>query len=381
MNTTMLEQRTDSTVLIVEDEAGPRDALQIVLRPFCRIVTAGNSRTALEALAATPVDLVTLDLRLPGRSGLDLLKDIRAVRPEAEIIVITGYGSLQSAMDVFRLGAAAYLLKPFNVVELAELAQQTISKKRRLDVLRDFLVRSGGTLGAEAGAEEAWAGLFERHRSAVATPADEGARTGRFSEYAQLFAELMEARHRDLLAHSCRVSYYAALMGNHLTLSPSERIALTVGAFLHDVGIVAIPRESDASPGATEDWDAEPFAEHPELGARMVLATRLGAEIGQIVQYHHEWFDGSRSPHGLRGDGIPLLARIVAVLDAMDAGTADRIEPAAYQVEALFDRLSREGGRRFDPDVVESVAAAVKVAGPSLFEQAATTRKAAVPVS
>ena len=134
------------TVLVVDDEAGPRDALKVILRPFFNIRLADNAKAALDILNELPIDLITLDQKLPDRQGIDLLQDIKHDYAETEVIIITGYGSLKSAMEGIRHGAAGYLLKPFNVTELITLINQTLEKKQRLDFIRQFL-HSLGALG------------------------------------------------------------------------------------------------------------------------------------------------------------------------------------------------------------------------------------------
>src|SRR5690348_1109163 len=109
------------TVLVVDDEAGPRDALKVILRPFFNIQAAESASAAIDVLNSHKIDLITLDQKLPDRQGIDLLQEIKHDHAEVEVIIITGYGSLKSAMDGIRHGAAGYLLKPFNVTELVSL--------------------------------------------------------------------------------------------------------------------------------------------------------------------------------------------------------------------------------------------------------------------
>lgn len=111
-------------ILIVEDEKGPQDALRVVLRPFCHLHIAATAESALQALREFAIDLVTLDLMLPDRNGLDLLKEMKQKRDDLAVIVITGYGSCQSAMTCLKHGAAGYLLKPFNCLDLLDLVSR-----------------------------------------------------------------------------------------------------------------------------------------------------------------------------------------------------------------------------------------------------------------
>ena len=141
--------RTKPTVLVVDDEAGPRDALKVILRPFFDIQSAESAKAAIDVLNSQPIDLITLDQKLPDRQGLDLLQDIKHDHADVEVIIITGYGSLKSAMEGIRHGAAGYLLKPFNVTELITLVNQTLEKKQRLDYLRSFLNTKPSLWGSE----------------------------------------------------------------------------------------------------------------------------------------------------------------------------------------------------------------------------------------
>ena len=142
-----LEQRTidqKPTVLIVDDEAAPRAALTQILKQNFNILTADNGSHALAVINDHGVDLMTLDLKLPDSSGSDILKEIKRTHREIEVIMVTAYGTLQSAMDFVRHGAAGFLLKPFNASELLSISLQTSHKKQRLDMLRRALAVGKG---------------------------------------------------------------------------------------------------------------------------------------------------------------------------------------------------------------------------------------------
>ena len=151
MNVSVTQESTKNkpTLLVIDDEAGPRDALKVILRPFFNVETAGSGSAAIRLLNSQRIDLITLDQKLPDRQGLDLLQDIKRHHADVEVIIITGYGSLKSAMEGIRHGAAGYLLKPFNVTELLSLVKQTIEKKQRLDFLRHFIATTTGLWGSE----------------------------------------------------------------------------------------------------------------------------------------------------------------------------------------------------------------------------------------
>ena len=355
------------SILIVEDEPGPRDALAIILRPFFTLYTADNAHAAMRILKKERIDLVTLDLKLPDRQGMDLLQDIKLEREDVEVIIITGYGSLKSAMDGIRYGAAVYLLKPFNVAELIALIQQTLEKKDRLDHLRHFLKSPGDKWGTETDAGTTWKLLQRDYRSLGQTKWGPDQRFASYAELAPLLSDLMQAKDRDLFYHASRVSDYSDLLGKRLNLSEAERNILAFGAFLHDIGKVPAEDRLLHKTGKLDAREQEASKHHPEIGARMVHPMNLPAEVSQIISYHHEWYDGSGYPAGLQGQGIPLFARIVCLTQEFDHLMTDHHTSPPLSLEEAVAEVRRQAGTRFDPTLAE------------LFTRVVLETKAALP--
>ena len=126
------------SVLIVEDEPGPALALKMILKPYYQVYSAENGEAALEILKTTPIDVVTLDLRMPGLSGMPLLARIKELDETTEVIIITGYGSLETAVESINLSVFAYVAKPFDVLEVLETAKRALHKRRNLQRLRNI---------------------------------------------------------------------------------------------------------------------------------------------------------------------------------------------------------------------------------------------------
>lgn len=126
----MITQQAKATILIVDDEAGPREALRFVLNPHYNVYAVGNMEVALEVLNKHKIDLVTLDLKLPGRQGLDLLNEIKREREDLDVIIITGYFGQALSEKALEKGAAAYLMKPFNSADLLNIVDRTLKAKR-----------------------------------------------------------------------------------------------------------------------------------------------------------------------------------------------------------------------------------------------------------
>jgi putative nucleotidyltransferase with HDIG domain len=337
------------TVLVIDDEAGPRDALKVILRPFFNIQSAASAGAAIDVLNHQQIDLITLDQKLPDRQGLDLLQEIKQDHADIEVIIITGYGSLKSAMEGIRHGAAGYLLKPFNVTELITLVNQTLEKKQRLDYLRRFLQTSTGLWGSEADCAQAWSEMqsgydaIGKSTGYTASPGDEASRL------LPMFSDLLEAKDRQLLNHCSRVSFYATLLGNRTNLSVDEQKSLAFGAFLHDIGKVGKEPYRFADDEIVATDHTHELRRHPEIGAKLIAPLGLPAAAGQIITYHHERWDGSGYPYGLKGEGIPLLARIVCLAQTLDHLTAELPERTAMSIDDASTFMSARSGTFFDP--------------------------------
>jgi putative nucleotidyltransferase with HDIG domain len=355
------------TVLVIDDEAGPRDALKVILRPFFNIQSAESAQAAIDVLNRQPIDLITLDQKLPDRQGLDLLQEIKQDHADIEVIIITGYGSLKSAMEGIRHGAAGYLLKPFNVTELITLVNQTLEKKQRLDYLRRYLETSTGLWGSEPECAQAWREL----RAGYETIGKAGGPTlpwgDETADLLPMLSDLLEAKDRQLLNHCSRVSFYATLLANRTNLTVDEQKSLALGAFLHDIGKIGKGPYRFADDEIVATDCSNELRAHPEIGARMVIPLGLPAAAGQIIAYHHERWDGSGYPHGLKGDGIPILARIVCLAQAFDHLTAELPDRIALSIDDASRFLMERAGTYFDPELT------------ALFVQVVQECKASLP--
>src|SRR4029078_4690738 len=206
------------TVLIVDDEAAPRAALTQILKQEFNILTAENGSHALALINDHGVDLITLDLKLPDTSGSEILKEIKRTHREIEIIMVTAYGSLQSAMDCIRHGAAGFLLKPFNASELLDISLQSAQKKLRLDQLRPLLANSTMLWDPEPACSGAWRTLINDY-TAMNGKGPLSSNGDQISPLVPLISDLLETKDRYLLNHGSRVSFYATLTAHRLSLS------------------------------------------------------------------------------------------------------------------------------------------------------------------
>ncbi len=349
MASSLVPDTTDfkPTVLIVDDEAAPRAALKQILGKDFHILTAENARAALAVLDEHGVDLVTLDLKLPDRSGSDLLHDIKRTHAEIEVIMVTAYGSLQSAMDCIRHGAAGFLVKPFNASELLAISLQTAQKKLRLDQLRPVVTNSTPLWGPEPACTKAWHALvadystMTRARSLSASQSDET------SLLIPLISDLIEAKDRHLLNHGNRVSFSATLVADRLNLPIAEQQSLALGALVHDLDLLSIPD------GHVLNRESDPQTHRPDLGARMGRAIGLSADAVQIIALHHERWDGTGYPFGLREERTPLLARIVGIAQVFDDLTGEKPQRTFLPINEALQQIEQQAGTAFDPTLTE----------------------------
>ena len=358
---------TKPTILIVDDEAGPRDAVKVILRPFFNIRSAETASSAITILNTQSIDLIVLDQKLPDRQGMDLLQDIKHTYADIEVIIITGHGSVESAMEGIRHGAAGYLLKPFNVTELVTLVNQTLEKKRRLNCIRGFLRSSSALWGSDQESAQAWQRLTVGYQALLHPPQGSTINQEGDNDILRLLSEVLESTNRQLLNRSSRVSFYATLMGTRLNLSGDAQQALVLGAFLHDIGKAHLGGDGLSNDQGASSGEDVLQAQHPEKGARFIRSAGLSADICQIVLHHHERWDGQGFPHGLSKDEIPFLARIVSIAQAFDHGMMDLQGRPPQTVDQTLCEIARESHAQFDPMLLD------------LFTEVLSTCKVPIP--
>ncbi len=359
-----LEAPERARILVVDDERGPRESLRMILSGSYDVATAESGAEALDLLRTTPIDLVTVDLNMPGMKGDELMRTIRAEFPQTEIIIITGCGSVETAVEGIRHGVFDYLTKPFDVVQVSASVERALERRQSRTRMIAFLEGISRVLGRnrppEIVLEELGASSLaqERLRQVLEEPAmGPESRNGRAggpstTEFLEVLAETIESRDLFMRGHARRVAYYADLLSAALCLSREERRNVRTAAFLHDIGKVGAP--SDVLQGVVlpEPDRLDAVRTHADIGERLLRPLGLDAPIAQYVRHHHERYDAEGYPDGLHGDAIPLASRIIAICDAFDAMTCDRPYRRARTRDEALVELRREAGYQFDPNLV-----------------------------
>lgn len=360
-----------ATVLVVDDERGPRESLRMILSPAYRVLAVGSGTEAVEALRATPVDVVTLDLAMPGLRGSELMRKLRGEFPDVELIVITGQGSIESATEGIRWGVADYLQKPFDVMQVATSVQRALARRRGRTRLVHFLEELGDLVGRDADVRsilervEGSADLRGRLGELLARQVPDVAPADTFDHdrvlpFFEALAQTVEGPDPYRRGHGRRVAFFATLLADRLGLSGDQKRAIRVAAFLHDVGKVGVPADLLARRGELSEMERRTVERHAEIGGRLLEPLGLGGDVVAAVRYHHERWDGCGYPEGLAGEAIPLGARIVQVVDAFDAMTSDRPWRRARTQGAALAELRLEAGRQFDPALAKELTSLVE---------------------
>ncbi len=354
-----------TSILIVDDERGPRESLRMILSSGYRVLMAEDGTSALEILRTQQIDLVTVDLKMPGMNGEELIRTVRAELPQVELIVITGCRSIDSAVEGIRHGVFDYLSKPFDVVQVLASVERAMERRQSRRRMISFLENISRILGTQCDSPtvlaelEASALAQQRLRKLLEEPilgsGSSSIQTGepRSIEFLEVLAETIESRDLFMRGHARRVAFYADLFADRLLLSREAREHVRIAGFLHDIGKVGIGSELLAGQVIRESEREETTHSHPTIGERLLQPLGLAGPIAITVRHHHERYDGKGYPDGLKGEEIPLAARIIAIVDAFDSMTCEGLYHSARSREDALAELRREAGGQFDPTLVE----------------------------
>lgn len=284
-------------LLVVDDDEGVRGLLARLLRVTGHSVAeAGSAEEASEILERSAPDLILLDLQLPGKSGQEFLKEIRAdarfrLTP---VVMITGAGTQARKIEAIEAGATDFLAKPFSHVELAARVRSLLELKYATDALENA------------------------ERVIVA------------------LAQTIDARDSYTWGHSARVSVYAGLLGERIGMDEWSLAAVRRGSLFHDVGKIAVRDRALLKPGKLTAEEYAEIRRHPREGRDLLQNMKSLAYALDVVHHHHERMDGSGYPDGLSGESIPMAARVTAIADVFDALTSARVYRGALsRAEAL----------------------------------------------
>lgn len=325
-------------ILIADDELEVGSVLFDLLSGNYECETVNSAEQALERLLVCNYDLVISDIMMKGMSGLELVPRVLALAPDTVVILISGMQTIESAIEALRVGAFDYIMKPFDLrhveaaVERALEHRDLIVAKRHYENFLEKLVEE-----RTAQLDRALVSLEESYRATL-----------------RALVMALEMRDSETRGHSERVVNFSLRLGRELGLSEEEMRALEFGALLHDIGKIGIPDAILRKPGQLTEEEWQRMREHPRLGQQMLSGIKFLEGAACVVGQHHERWDGSGYPLGLRGEEIDIKARIFAVADALDAMMSDRIYRKGRSYEWAASELCRHSGTQFDPKVIQA---------------------------
>lgn len=326
-------------ILIVDDELEITEILADLLSEDYECLKAGSAENALALLRqGEKFQLVISDITMPGMSGLEMIPHVKQLSPETVVVMISGMQTVESAIGALRLGAFDYLMKPFDlrqveaVVKRALEHHELVTAKQRYENHLEELVEQ-----RTAELDRALNSLEGAYRSTL-----------------KALTAALETRDSETHGHSERVVTYSLRLGREYGLNSEEMKSLEFGSLLHDIGKIGVPDSILRKPAKLTEEEWVRMREHPLHGQQILRGIEFLQGAARVVAQHHERWDGTGYPLGLRSDDIDICARIFAVADAFDAITSDRVYRRGKPYEAASQELDDWAGRQFDPKVVEA---------------------------
>ena len=308
---------SQGTILVADDNEGIREPLVELLRMHgYSVIAVGDGEQAFMEICSQPVDVALLDVMMPGRTGFSVCRAIKA-RPETclvPVVLVTGLGSAEDRIQGIEAGADDFLNKPVKREELLARVRSLVRLKRFTDELEN--------------AETVLCSL----------------------------ARSIEAKDPYTEGHCDRLSRYTVSLGEKIGLSEEQRIALRRGGIVHDVGKVAVPDYVLLKPGPLDTAERKIMEEHPIVGERICAPLKSFRNVLPIIRSHHEKQDGSGYPDRLKGEEIPLTARILQTVDIYDSLTTDRPYRKALSQEKALEIMWKETRQGWwDVELVEAL--------------------------
>ncbi|MFC2056459.1 HD domain-containing phosphohydrolase [Chloroflexota bacterium] len=326
----MINYSNARRILIIDDKDAIRKLLQRKLSSSgYQCLEASNAGQALERLKNNPVDLALLDIRMPGKSGTDLLPEIKSSYPDTAVIMATASTDANIAIQCMKQGAYDYLTKPFNLDEVALSVNRALEKRQLELEIKEY----------------------QQHLEDKVAEQAEKIRVSFLSSITAL-AYALEAKDKYTSGHSQRVADIAVAIANVIGLPQEITDKIRLAGLLHDIGKIGVKESVLNKPGRLTYKEFLHVQEHSKTGERILVPITDDKELLRLVRSHHERYNGTGYPDGLRNTQIGLGARILAIADVYEAMTSERPYRNAISTEAAYAEIERGGGTHFDPEVV-----------------------------
>jgi len=334
-------------LLLVDDDSGFRALLRTTFEDVhVDVDEAGSAAEAEQQIGAARPDVIVLDVGMPGMDGLAFCRELKAAADtrSIRIVLLTGMEDVEDVAGA--AGADALLLKPFRPLELLGVVERL----------------AGASVGApmrrspdQSGEEQLVLYARDLRHLVEIERAQRGLLESAYRETVSALATALGTKDTGTRQHSQRVQRYALELAAVIDPALAADPALEYGFLLHDIGKIGVPDQILLKPGKLNEAEWRLMKAHTLLGAQMIGGVNFLHDAGlQVVRSHHERWDGTGYPDQLRGDEIPIGARIFAVADAVDAITNHRPYREARSWRACRQEIVAEKGKQFDPDVVDA---------------------------
>ncbi len=325
-------------ILVVDDEEAIREVISTLLdAQGFRCTTCVNGKVGLEAFRKDSYDLVLSDIVMPEMDGLKLLAELRMADPDVPAIMVTAMHDISIALEAIRAGAYDYILKPF------EKDQLYLSVRRALEHRR--LVLENRTYQSDL---EQLVAERTRQLSIALQDLEQS-----YDYTLEALGGALDAKDAETEGHCQRVTAFTITIAKAMGVDNSLLRQIARGAFLHDIGKMGVPDQILRKPGPLTTQEREIMRRHCDIGYSVLERIPFLKEAAEIVLAHQEFYDGTGYPRGLKGEQIPIGARIFAVADTLDAMISDRPYRKALPISAAQAEIRRFSGTQFDPQVVK----------------------------
>jgi putative nucleotidyltransferase with HDIG domain len=326
-------------ILVVDDEEPIREIVASMLGAagyLCK--QAGSGMEALAVLnTGAEFELMLSDLMMADLDGIGLLERTKEKYPDMPVVMVTAVHDISVALAAIRNGAYDYLLKPFEREQLLNTVSRALENRRLKVENRTYQTNLESLVKARTDQLQAAMSSLERS----------------YDITLEALGDALDLKDRETEGHSRRVTLFTIAIAQALGL-PREQITIIArGAFLHDIGKMAIPDKILNKPGKLEVEEMTIMKEHAYHGYQIVKKIPFLADVAEIVYSHQEWFNGEGYPRHLKGNEIPLGARIFSVADTFDAIPSDRPYRPAQSFAAARTEIAKFAGRQFDPEIVK----------------------------